>query len=334
MIHVLLSFRPVEVRYELEAMPQNMPIWDYDDGETVGVLLRPMDGFEISSDPAIVPADEVWPEPPWLTPRGDAVETAWPRSDKRWLNEFAALRRDEDIARFASKYGWLGRPVSRHGATEPTTFWRSEAAALADLLGTVDDARLLDQSDARLLDRNDGQSERARVLRHFRETRGLHEKSRDAWRRRRSDGWHRSGDGDVTGIAFTYGVNGSASFRVPKGGPVPASPLSSATPQQLAVLARNAVGAVAQSVIQRETAGVITIGDAIRVVPRSQLGALYLTLARELTNRRKARACPVCRESFIPKRRDQWYCNRNGIGCHQKANRERRASERALRANA
>lgn len=308
-------------------MPQRLPISDFDDGETVGVLLRPKDGFEISSDSAIVPAGEVWPDPPWLTPRGDAVETAWPRSDRRWLEEFAALQRDEDIVSFASRHGWLGRPGSRQRASEPTAWWRSEAATLADLLGTVDDARLLEQGD--------DQSVHRRVLRHFREVHGLDERPRDAWRRRRSDGWHRGGDGDVTGVAFAYGPNRVASFRVPKkGGLAPTSLLSSATPQQLSVLARHAVGAVVQSVLQRETAGVITIDDVIRVAPSSQLGALYLTLARELTARRKARTCPVCRELFFPKRRDQHYCNRAGIGCHQKAHRERLAAKKALRTNA
>jgi len=296
--------------------------------------------------------------PPWLVPRGTPDSVSWPRTDPGWLERFRALHRgsDEDVAAFAGRFGWLrldpfdaAKPelpgttlIVDANADQPlwadnVRAWRAESLAIEDLLTVLAAIGTVEQG---------GEVSRRRIVSHFSGADG-----QTLWLRlgdhlgRPAAGkdWrveHGPGSGgDVRCIAFLYGPPPESGLRrwafVPmpvKGGPRRGSGLATAEPVELATLARHALAAVIQGVLGTETSGVMTLDDSIRVMPNSLLGALYLSLARELFNRRSAKICPVCREPFTPRDSRQDYCNR-GTGCRSKAYRQRR-DQAALRTRA
>ncbi|MGA9775164.1 MAG: hypothetical protein WBU92_04510, partial [Candidatus Dormiibacterota bacterium] len=113
--------------------------------------------------------------------------------------------------------------------------------------------------------------------------------------------------------------------RVPppvKGGP-PAdrAALERVPDSQLAALARSAVATAADLALREETIGTLTETGGIRVRPQTLLGAVYVGVAAELSNRRSQKECPVCHVYFTPRRKDQIYCLEQGKGCKWKAYR-------------
>jgi len=321
-----------------------------DDGETLGDLQRPVGGFTVACGYQIHPtigqvsAEERWPatpDEPWLVPQGRSELAPWPRSDRRWVRSFADLHRgsDADVAAFASRYGWLRfgsliAPAVLDAAFVPVwgdriRTWRQESLGLAELLGVLDCSRSVGV----------GQAARQQVLQHFTGEGGasLWLRAGDAVTRRRGDWgveWGVSGDGSPLALAFVWRGREEILF-VPmpvKGAPEPGANLAVADSAALGVLARHAVGVAIQQALAEHTAAALTLAEGIRVAPRTLLGALYLSLSRELFNRRADRTCPVCHSQFTPMRRDQVYCNvgpwgGNSQSCKSKANYPRRAAK-------
>ncbi|HVC39708.1 MAG TPA: hypothetical protein VNH20_07045 [Candidatus Dormibacteraeota bacterium] len=322
-----------------------------DDGETLGELKRPVGGFKVSSgwslfaperstsegeDRSPSQPDEAWLSPrdrPESAPWGQPETVPWPRSDGGWVRSFADLHRgsDGDIAAFAGRWGWLRfgtliAPAPLDPGFVPVwgdriSTWRRESSALGELLNLLDCSRRVGA----------GQAPRQQVLRHFTGDDGasLWLRAGDRMTRRSGRGdWcvepGASGTGPPVALAFVWRAREDILFvRMPvKGAPEPGSNLAVVDPAALGVLARHAVGSAIQQALTKHTAAALTLTEGIRVAPRTLLGAIYLSLARELFNRRGQRVCPVCRQPFMPKRRDQIYCNFGGSqACRSKFNR-------------
>lgn len=331
-----------------------------DDGETLGALRRPIGGFAVAKGYGIVPtvgqqsAEERTPsrhDEPWLVPQGRPEVAPWPRNDPRWVEAFAGLHRhrsDKDVAVFASRYGWLstgtliapvavdrdsGRLISP-GVNDPTrkpvlgdrvATWRRESAAFAELRELLEDSGRVGA----------GQTYRQRVLRHFTgETGTLWRRAGDRLSRADGGDWRvdagAPADGPPAELAFVWRGRESVSMLpMPfKGAPGPGTNLAVADAGALGVLARYAVAGAIQQVLADSTRAVLTLREGIRAAPRTVLGALYLSLARELFNRRADKTCPTCHEQFTPIRKDQIYCNAYGSQrCRSKANYPRGAAK-------
>ncbi len=331
-----------------------------DDGETLGALRRPIGGFAVAKGYGIVPtvgqqsADERTPsrhDEPWLVPQGRPEVAPWPRNDPRWVEAFAGLHRqrsDKAVAVFASQYGWLstgtliapvavdretGRLMSP-GVNDPTcepvrgdrvATWRRESADFAELRELLEDSGRVGV----------GQTYRQRVLRHFTgETGTLWWRAGDRLSRANGGDWRVEDggprDGPPVALAFVWGGQEKVSLLpLPiKDAPDAGSNLAVAEARALGELARYAVAVAIQQVLAESTGAVLTLRRGIRVAPRTLLGALYLSLARELFNRRADKTCPTCHEQFTPIRKDQIYCNAYGSQrCRSKANYPRGAAK-------
>jgi hypothetical protein len=249
---------------------------------------------------------------------------------------------------FAGQYGWLttgtliapvavdpktGRLISP-GVNDPAfvpvlgdrvATGRRESADFAEL------RELLDYSGRVGL----GHKYRLQVVQHFiGETGTLWLREGDRLSRADGGDW-RVEDGGLTdgppvALAFVWrGREKVSLLRLPiKGAPDAGANLPVADARALGDLARYAIAVAVQQVLADSTGAVLTLAEGIRVAPRTLLGALYLSLARELFNRRVDRTCPVCRQPFTPKRKDQVYCNAGGSqSCRSKANYPRRAAK-------
>ena len=312
-----------------------------DDGETVGLLLRPAGGFRLAQPGEYVQRDAGGAGDSWLVPEGQPQARAWPREDGGWVDQFAALHKGapNSVGKFASGYGWLrgGVPLVRAGALgsgpllgERLLDWQVEARRVADLLAVVEAARALQRVESAV--------HRNRVLAHFQA--GPPNAPRTLWV---GPGQRLSGTTPTTGgmawqvvsdadgqdgeqaVGFHYGEDRVELIPCPvPHGPAFGADLAHVARGELAELALYAVGAAMQRPLRVETHAVLTLAHGVRVAPRSLLGAVYLSLARRLFNRdRNWRTCPSCREGFRARRANQRYCK--GDACRSRMYRQRRA---------
>lgn len=268
------------------------------DGVFAFMALTPRGGFRWRSDLYPVPEAGVEAPPPYLVPV-DAPgpitlngRSFLPRARADGLHRtFARLSTEEEMVRFASRYGRLGGQVdlilgdpARNGAAvlgEPLAWWQREIAALW---------RLLDIKAA--LER------------------------RDRWRLGELVEWRRS---PLRVVVWPEGK--------PKDGALHRSPSEVLAAEYsdpdglLARWARDDPVAPAwyyiHLMVNRRLRGHVSPavlpympeGQRIVHVPDSLLAALWVLLALDLAGGVPERVCAHCGKPFTPTRRDEKYCN-------------------------